>query len=81
MTDVDTSHAGTVPHTATTAAADGWGFEDRQEVDEERERLAERGDATGEDHADLGSFVDQTPLCVSEKLPLEIVMQLFRRMG
>ena len=23
----------------------------------------------------------QTPLCVSEKLPLEIVMQLFRRMG
>ncbi|WVR03435.1 hypothetical protein IAU60_000426 [Kwoniella sp. DSM 27419] len=30
---------------------------------------------------DLGEYVDETPLTVSPKMPLEIVMQLFRRMG
>ncbi|KAK1926250.1 chloride channel [Papiliotrema laurentii] len=30
---------------------------------------------------DFGQYVDETPLTVSPKMPLEIVMQLFRRMG
>jgi chloride channel 3/4/5 len=30
---------------------------------------------------DFGQYVDETPLTVSPKMPLEIVLQLFRRMG
>ena len=33
------------------------------------------------DRVDFGQWVDETPLTVSPKMPLEIVMQLFRRMG
>ena len=33
------------------------------------------------DQVDFGQYVDDTPLTVSPKMPLEIVMQLFRRMG
>ncbi|RSH90660.1 glycerol ethanol, ferric requiring protein [Saitozyma podzolica] len=33
------------------------------------------------EQVDFGQYVDQTPLIVSPKMPLEIVMQLFRRMG
>ncbi|OCF36089.1 chloride channel, other eukaryote [Kwoniella heveanensis BCC8398] len=33
------------------------------------------------EEVDLGEYVDETPLTVSPKMPLEIVMQLFRRMG
>ncbi|GHJ89162.1 hypothetical protein NliqN6_5564 [Naganishia liquefaciens] len=33
------------------------------------------------DQIDLGQYVDQTLLSVSPQLPLEIVMQMFRRMG
>ncbi|KAK4686453.1 chloride channel 3/4/5, partial [Tremellales sp. Uapishka_1] len=33
------------------------------------------------DRVDFGQYVDETPLTVSPKMPLEIVMQLFRRMG
>ncbi|KAJ9118570.1 hypothetical protein QFC22_003790 [Naganishia vaughanmartiniae] len=33
------------------------------------------------DQVDLGQYVDQTLLSVSPQLPLEIVMQMFRRMG
>ncbi|RXK39132.1 chloride channel, other eukaryote [Tremella mesenterica] len=33
------------------------------------------------DQVDFGQYVDETPLTVSPKMPLEIVMQLFRRMG
>ena len=29
----------------------------------------------------MGQYSHQTPLTVSPKMPLEIVMQLFRRMG
>lgn len=36
---------------------------------------------TRADHVDLGRHVDQTSLNVSPQLPLEIVMQMFRRMG
>lgn len=30
---------------------------------------------------DFGQYVDETPITVSPKMPLEIVLQLFRRMG
>ncbi|WVQ80441.1 hypothetical protein IAT38_002546 [Cryptococcus sp. DSM 104549] len=33
------------------------------------------------EEVDFGQWVDETPLTVSPKMPLEIVMQLFRRMG
>ncbi|KAK8845412.1 hypothetical protein IAR55_006125 [Kwoniella newhampshirensis] len=33
------------------------------------------------EEVDFGQYVDETPLTVSPKMPLEIVMQLFRRMG
>lgn len=35
----------------------------------------------GIDRVDFGQYVDETPLTVSPKMPLEIVLQLFRRMG
>lgn len=35
----------------------------------------------GLDRVDFGQYVDETPLTVSPKMPLEIVLQLFRRMG
>lgn len=35
----------------------------------------------GVDRVDFGQYVDETPLTVSPKMPLEIVLQLFRRMG
>lgn len=44
--------------------------------------FTDRGDGSGNsDRVDFGQFVDETPLTVSPKMPLEIVLQLFRRMG
>ncbi|OWT40649.1 chloride channel, other eukaryote [Cryptococcus neoformans] len=48
---------------------------------------ANTGTENGEDdggeilHVDFGQYVDDIPLTVAPKMPLEIVMQLFRRMG
>lgn len=39
------------------------------------------GVSGGVDRIDFGQYVDETPLTVSPKMPLEIVLQLFRRMG
>lgn len=40
-----------------------------------------RGSGAQAEHVDFGQYVDETPLTVASKMPLEIVMQLFRRMG
>ncbi|ORX33602.1 voltage-gated chloride channel [Kockovaella imperatae] len=44
-------------------------------------RSEARSSAAQADLVDFGQYVDETPLTVAPKMPLEIVMQLFRRMG
>ncbi|KAL1412019.1 glycerol ethanol, ferric requiring protein [Vanrija albida] len=39
------------------------------------------GSGEGANRVDFGQYLDETPLTVSPKMPLEIVLQLFRRMG
>ncbi|WVQ76251.1 hypothetical protein IAR50_005916 [Cryptococcus sp. DSM 104548] len=43
--------------------------------------MGRRGSGVEIERIDFGQFIDETPLTVAPKMPLEIVMQLFRRMG
>ncbi|CDZ97087.1 voltage-gated chloride channel [Phaffia rhodozyma] len=77
-------------HELTRPSTDGsvnqwgdFGFDDEEVEGFESRTInaAEQGGERRREQVDFGNFVDQTPLCVSPKQPLEIVMQLFRRMG
>lgn len=47
----------------------------------DREHAQVGSSGEGVERIDFGPYVDETPLTVSPKMPLEIVLQLFRRMG
>ncbi|KAF8518751.1 Cl-channel protein [Gautieria morchelliformis] len=62
------------PHLPATSAGPALGIDE-----DEAENLIER--SASETVINMWPWVNQTPLTVSPRLPLEIVMQLFKRMG
>ncbi|KIJ49687.1 hypothetical protein M422DRAFT_777607 [Sphaerobolus stellatus SS14] len=65
---------GVIPDLPQTATAPALGIDQ-----EEAENIIQT--AASRDVISMGPWVNQTPLTVSPQLPLEIVMQIFKRMG